>query len=160
MDAMRTIRTILSVLLLVSTGLGCTDQTGILIQVTSEQTSNSKHFQELQFFVGYPSNQLDTRFEAAENFPKVITLDPERDLQTDPYVLMLRPGPSQAKSIMVAVVGTFPKSSGRAQGRLLSPVAFVEGKVLQWDILLSEEVCSGVLVPRRLRSQHSRSLHF
>ncbi len=126
-------------------GLGCAERTGLIIEVTRQADTGSLNLQELKFFIGYPTNEDKTRFELIDEFrDEVVSLDPKRDLLTDPYQLLLQRGTWGAKEIVVFVVGTNPENGSRAVGKLADPITFRDGRVLQWEIVLTKDICDGL----------------
>lgn len=132
-------------------GTGCSSETGIVIHVVK-----GDGFQQapdtLRFLVGVeaealalgapiacgsPDSALQRFIRAPASSSDVADVS-GRDLHTDPYRLLLTPDTALPadRSVLVAV-GAFAGEQLVGVGALEAPVAFIDGKVVQWNITLS-----------------------
>jgi len=126
--------------LLVAFGLmnGCADRTGVLVQVTRDEATTPQEIKKLRFFVGVevaPGEGLAGDFVDDLDPSEEVALDASRDLLTDPYRLLLNRGSTGADKLMIAVAG-YKDGELVGFGGLDTSVAFQEGKVLQWEVIL------------------------
>jgi hypothetical protein len=123
--------------------IGCSTETGVLIEVTREETVPAD-LNRLAFYVGVdriqnaPSNYADLA-------PEQGAMISGRDLMEDPYRLMLRQGENPDASIMVAVLA-FQRGAVVGFGALDEPVPFVDGKVTLWSVVLGPELPEGFVI--------------
>ena len=124
-------------------GSACSTETGVLIEVTRDDTVPAE-VDRLEFYVGidkidgHPSNFVDFDSEDGARVSG-------RDLAEDPYRMMLRTGDYPDNQIMAAVLAV---QAGEVVGfgALDAPVPFVDGKVTMWSIVLSAELPDGFAV--------------
>ena len=140
--------------LAMSAASGCGDETGIVIEVSKDDQIQSLEFLEFHIGVageldvlvtplpGCNSNAAGTYYvETATEAERVIKLDGQ-DIASDPYRLLLRPGDVEDDAeLMVLVIGKQAEGdvAGNAVGiaQLETPVSFIEGKALRWELILS-----------------------
>ena len=125
----------------------CSNQTGILIQVTRDADSNIGPVDELRFFVAAPDET--GALVSVQDDVELITLEEARDLAADPYSLLLRKGQLANDEIWVLVVARNSKADRIATGQLTNRISFHEGKIHQWTISVRDRPCeSGVASPQ------------
>jgi hypothetical protein len=121
--------------------LGCSEEAGLLIEVTRDDTVPAS-LGRLELHVGVaglggdaaryvdPAPEADVRLEG-------------RDLGADPFRLFLRPRDYPDAEVMVAVVA-YQGGEVAGFGALEGPVGFVDGKVARWRIVLSGGLPDGL----------------
>ncbi|MBW2278934.1 MAG: putative metal-binding motif-containing protein [Deltaproteobacteria bacterium] len=117
---------------------GCADRTGVLLQVTRDEATTPEDIEKLRFFVGVevePGEGLAGDFMDDVDPSEEVVLESPRDLLSDPYRLLLNRGGTEADKLMIAVAG-YKGGEIVGFGGLDSAVAFLDGKVLQWEIVL------------------------
>lgn len=118
---------------------GCGGETGIVLEVTRADSVPAE-VDALRFFVGMavdpdrPTALMDDRDPESE-----VAFASARDLLADPYRLLLRPGDGAAEMSMVVAVVAFADGQVVGFGTLQDQVSFVDGKVLQWNVVLTGE---------------------
>jgi hypothetical protein len=129
--------------LLVLLASACSTETGVLIEVTRDD-SVPADVNRLEFYAGigkienHPSSFVDFDLEDG-------TRVDGRDLAVDPYRLMLRTGDYPDSDIMVAVLA-YRNREVVGFAALPGPVPFVEGKVTMWSLVLSAELPDGFVI--------------
>ncbi len=118
----------------------CTDETGILIEITRAPDTNFSEVGQLRIFVGTPST-VENRFigfddNRADNGPDATN----RDLLLQPYRLLLRKGDIAGTEVMVVAVGADTDGNLVAMGKLTAPISFVDGKIVQWNIVVDDKI--------------------
>jgi|GEM_PF-2852513 len=116
----------------------CSGDSGILVEVTRDAESTPANIDRLRFYVGVGTG--DRFLQDAEPLDDV-ELVADRDLEADPFELLLRDGISEAaigEEVMVAVVG-FSGADEVGFARLAEPVPFVDGEVVRWSLELAGE---------------------
>ncbi len=112
----------------------CSDETGLLVEVTRDEQSTPADIDQLRFFIG--TGEV-VSFVQDENALGMIDLPDGRDLVDDPYGLLLRDAidSERGNRVMVAVIGL---SGGQEVGfgRFDEAKEFVDGEVHQWPIVL------------------------
>ena len=139
---------------------GCTDQTGILIQI-HQSSEESFQVDTLQFFVGHPDGTSGPhRFSRLDIGQGIVSLSQqEQNLAENPYRLLLRKGELMAEEIMVVVVGR-QQGAPVAMASLLTPISFVSGKILHWDLRLApENVANIVATDQCIRWQQQNEIY-
>ena len=118
--------------------VGCTAQTGIVIDIASDSDASMSSIESLQVFVGYPSAVENRYIGFAQGGNTRIGLDPDHELSRDPYRLLLRKGIVDAQEVMVVVAGLDGEGNVISVGELVEPVVFVDDRVLQWAVMLAK----------------------
>src|SRR5688572_16999214 len=110
---------------------GCSDRTGVLLEVSREEAVPAD-ISRLQFFVGVEVEQsfVDDG-DAAAN----VALDPGRDIAADPYVVLRPGGDTEPEMQMMAAVVAFKGEEIVGIGGV-GPIEFLDGKVLRYPVLL------------------------
>ena len=117
-------------------GPGCTDESGIIIDVTRDEDTTSSDIDRLRFFVGVPASVGSERFlDAADTAEDDVSLVEGRDILADPYRLLLTDGSIVGDSLMVAVAG-YSGSTLVAFGGLDHAVPFERGALVEWPVVL------------------------
>lgn len=116
----------------------CSTETGVLIEISQHEPAAA--VDHLQVYVGQGSlERFETYF--ADSDPEQDIDVAGRDLTSDPYRLMLRPG-ERDMEMMVVVLG-YAGADVVAFGALDQPVPFVDGKVTEWPVVLRSEIPDG-----------------
>jgi hypothetical protein len=110
----------------------CSD-TGMLIK-TSTTADFDHSIQSVRFYVGTESSD-DPLHWIDRGSVEDIDLN-GRDIGEEPYRLLLNPRGSDMGEIIVAAVAYSDTGDLIGFGRLESPVSFVDGSVLTWDLLI------------------------
>jgi|GEM_PF-2192058 len=135
-------RNALGLVVLVLGVSGCGRQTGVLITTTSDAAVQPalEPIDELQFVIG-ADNGVAGRYVKDDVNPEVRVLVTGRDLQTQPYKLLLQPETfkNPPPGVFVAVIG-WANNQKVAFGALAAPQAFVAGEVLERRIVLTGAV--------------------
>lgn len=135
----------LVVIALSITAPACTDETGILVEVSKGQITDKPD--TLRFYVGVSIDDLVIDVPGCGSGPRfvddAIEADSEvsvsdRDLASDPYRLLLKPGDELGidDDVMVAVAALAGEEV-LGLAALDQPVGFVDGKVLEWKLALA-----------------------
>lgn len=120
--------------------IGCGTETGILIEVTLAPGLEETSFDQLEVYVGTADS--NGNFVRQKDMGDLIDVS-DRDLASDPYALMLRPGEGLEGKIMVAVAARVD-GAVTAFGGLPEPAVFSDGEVLHWEIVLEPIPSDGV----------------
>ena len=132
----------ISALALAATLAGCSDRTGVIIQVTRDVDTTPAEIDTLRVYVGVaaPASAVDFVDNAAPDQEAIDMTG--RDLADSPYRLLLTPHDMADQQVRVAAVGL---SGGQPVGfgQLPDPVGFVDGQVLEWTITLSGDRSGG-----------------
>lgn len=143
----RTWRQVACCFALAALATGCSEDTGIVIQIEKGALDSAP--EALEIFVGVDDHasiyltelsgcyDLSSRFidDGAEADRRVDVKN--RDLSGDPYRLLLRPGQDLGvdETVMVMAVA-WQGDTVTGAATLDAPVGFVDGKVVQWDLVL------------------------
>ncbi len=131
------IRLALQFIIGISMWTGCFD-TGIIIHVHPDDAATQTSFHELEFLIlSAPGESRDFRNAEREEIP----FEEPRNLQADPFRLLVRKGKLNSDTINVAVLAHNSDTQITSTGRLASPVRFVDGRVLQWTIGVVDSLC-------------------
>jgi hypothetical protein len=122
----------------------CSSETAIIVEVSRDGATVPANVDTLRFYVGF---ERDLGFgDVAQYLDDTNPLDDAvfeggRDLLTEPYRLLLRPGEAIEEADMnldvMVVVVAYRGQEVVGFGLLEQPVKFVDGKVLQWNVVLS-----------------------
>ncbi len=123
------------------------DETGIVIEISHSADSNVGLVDQLRLFVGSQNDDGPGFSSLVNDGDEVISFDPPRDLQADPYRLLLREGEVTASQFVVVAVARNNAETKTAVGRVPQSISFRDGKVLQWDLAVAPLPCETADVP-------------
>ena len=113
----------------------CSDETGILVQTTTESGFVGS-IDSLTFYVGAEIEITDNGDEFfIDEEPFSEDLDEGRNLADSPHKFLIRP-PQEAAEFARYAVGVVAYSNGErvGYGYIQDPIGFIKGSVVQWDI--------------------------
>ncbi|HTM20891.1 MAG TPA: putative metal-binding motif-containing protein, partial [Kofleriaceae bacterium] len=122
---------------------GCSDRTGVLLDVTRDEATVPAQIDGLRFFIGV---QVDQSFIDDGDPAATVAVDPGRDLLSDPYSFLLTRGELRAETPMMAVVVAFKGDQVVGIGKLDGPIQFLDGKVTRYPVVLQGTVGSSVTI--------------
>ncbi len=132
----------ISALALAVTLAGCSDRTGVIIQVTRDVNTTPADMDALRVYVGVAVPDSTVAYvDTATPDQEVVDMT-GRDLAESPYRLLLTPHDMQDNEVRVAAVG-LQGGQPVAFGQLPDPVGFVDGQVLEWTITLTGDQSGG-----------------
>ena len=116
--------------------VGCSDDTGIIIEVTRDADKSPEGIVELVFYVGTPMAGEDDTYLRDPSDADTVLLDAGRDILAEPYRMLLRPSDGFDDEIGAVVLGYTADRDQVVIGALDRPVPFVDDTVAVWPVTL------------------------
>jgi hypothetical protein len=127
---------VLATLGTLSATVGCSDDTGIIIEVTRDAEKSPDGIVELVFYVGTPMEGDVPSYLRDPSDADTVLLDDGRDLLVDPYRMLIHPSDGFDAEVGAFVLGYTAGRGEVAIGALSSPVPFLEGTITVWPVKL------------------------
>jgi hypothetical protein len=116
-------------------GFACSDA-GILVEVTRDPATTTGDIDSLAFFVGIGDTSGGSMPMVGSAPAGERTSIGGRDLLSDPYRLLIRPGDHTDATLKVVAVGLRGEEVVAA-GDIAQPIGFVDDRVTAWEVVLS-----------------------